>query len=96
METNNGFGKKYCVSFSSKGYYKDTTKVFIDGQELGSMPLMAELTEGRHSVQIKLLINFIWKDKSIDVDILHNTLVVVKYNRFFGCVHVMVDGVKIA
>lgn len=58
------------------------------------MPLMAELTEGQHSVQIKLLINFRWKIRSFGLDIHHNTLVVVKFNRFFGFLSVMVDGVK--
>lgn len=94
METNNGIEKKYCASFSSIGYDKDTTKVFIDGKEQGNMPLMAELTEGQHSVQIKLLINFRWKVRSFGLDIHHNTLVVVKFNRFFGFLSVMVDGVK--
>lgn len=86
--------KKICVSFSSKGYDKDTTKVYIDEIEQGSLPLMAEVTEGHHHVKIKLLINFRWKEKSFDMDVHQNTLVVVEFSRFWGYVRVWVNGVK--
>lgn len=94
METNNCYENKYCVSFSSKGYDKDTTKVYIDGIERGSLPLMADVSEGQHLVQIKLLINFRWKEKRFDIIIHQNTLVVVEYSRLWGYVRVMVNGVK--
>lgn len=94
MINKNG-NNNFCLSFSMKRYSKDTTKVYIDGIEKGSIPMMAEVLEGHHHVKVKLLINFMWKEKSFDLDVRHNTLVVVEYNRFFGTYSVMVDGAKI-
>ena len=94
MDLNDNTTNSFCVSFSSQGYDKDTTKVVIDGIEHGNIPLMVNVSEGQHHVQIKLLINFRWKEKIIDMDIHQNTLVVVKFSRFWGSLRVMVNGLK--
>lgn len=91
---NNSESHSFCISFSMIKYSKDTTRVCIDGIEKGTIPMMAEVTGGTHRVKVSLLINFIWKEKSFDLDIHKNTLVVIDYNRFFGTYSVMVDGVK--
>lgn len=95
MINGNGFNK-YCIGFSMIRYSKDTTKVYIDGIEKGHIPMMVDASEGHHRVKIALLINFRWKEKSFDLDLQKNTLVVAEYNRFFGYYSVKVDGVKIA
>jgi hypothetical protein len=91
---NNSESSSFCISFSMKKYSKDTTRVYIDGIEKGNIPMMTEVTEGTHRIKVALLINFMWKEKSFDLDVHQNTLVVVDYNRFFGTYSVMVDGEK--
>lgn len=87
---------KYCVSFSSVGYDKGTTKVYIDEIDQGRLPLMMEMSEGCHKCVVKLLINFRWKEKCFDIDVHQNTLVVVKFNRIWGSVKIIINGASIA
>ena len=91
---NENESSTFCVSFSMIRYSKNTTKVFIDGIEKGHIPLMTEVSEGHHHLKIELLINFMWKEKSFDLDVHQNTLVEIEFNRFFGSYSVKVNGMK--
>lgn len=75
--------------------YHSNMRAFVDGKEVGKMPVSHDVEEGHHQIMIKHLTNFRWKTIIFDLIIHKHTDILVKYSPFWGTIKVYVDNIKI-
>lgn len=72
--------------------HHSNTKVFIDGQEIGKMPISCNVLEGNLHIIIKHLTNFRWKEIHFEINAYKDMDITAKFNPFWGTMKIYVDG----
>lgn len=93
MNVSTPSAKLFDISFTNR-YHSDMI-AYIDGKEIGKIPLSCQASSGNHQIMIKHLTNFKWKTVHFSVNIQKNTNIFVKFNLWWGSVKVFVDGIPI-
>ncbi len=84
----------YVISFFTVRFHSNM-RVYVDGSEIGKMPLSCEVPCGNHHIMIKHLTNFRWKEIHFDVNVHKHINITAKYNPLWGNIKIFVDNVRV-